>query len=406
MFQSIQVYLKQEKEFIKQQAKLDKERQLAKSIQADMLSKRVNFDFPQGIYITSFLKSMHSIGGDFFDYGMVQNNIYFLIGDVSGKGVPASLLMSSVLSSFRTSLKYSMDVSEIMFNINQKVCNNNDSMMFISVFLAVFDINTGILTYVNAGHPSPVLVDMDSKEMKELSSDFDVVLGVDSHAFYRENRILFSSNSRLFMFTDGLTEVFNHDEQILGEDAYKSYIVDDSSDLDIVKDNIIKNWSAYSTHQFDDCTFLIFDYVKNDYKLNNPIVVEFKNDISELVKVNSVVNIFCMFYSLDQRFKNEFNLILEELITNIVYYAYENNDLRLIKLTIDYQDTFIACTIEDDGILFNPFEFESKVPDQAQDIANVNIGGIGLHLIKKLVSSYEYSRNNMTNTVKFIKEIL
>ena len=198
-----------------QKASMESELAIAREIQMSMLPKPFaqptdndNFD------IYSSLTPAKAVGGDFYDFLIRDGKLYFCIGDVSGKGVPAAFVMAVISTQFR-SLSHTEDKPEIIVsNINTAAEGRNESMMFATLFVGILDLSTGSLAYCNAGHNAPILTGKEPRFLKVMPN---LPVGVEKDWDYKGQHLTVAPGTTLLFYTDGLTEAENGDHDMFGE---------------------------------------------------------------------------------------------------------------------------------------------------------------------------------------------
>ncbi len=215
MEQSLKIYVKELQETTAQKASIESELKVAHDIQMSMLPKTFP-PYPErdDIDIFGMLTPAKGIGGDLFDFYIHDEQLYFCIGDVSGKGVPAALVMSTTRSLFRN---ISASVSEpnlIAKALNEVQSDNNDTNMFVTLFVGVLDLKSGVLHYCNAGHDSPLLI---GRKVGILPCDSNLPIGVMADWEYTLQEADIDPMTTIFLFTDGLNEAENIDHQQFGD---------------------------------------------------------------------------------------------------------------------------------------------------------------------------------------------
>lgn len=239
-------------------ANMERDLHIAAKIQQGMLLK-VFPAFPErsDIDIYGMQRAAKEVGGDIFDFLMRDDRLYFLIGDVSGKGVPASLFMTVVGHLFRNVARYSTSASVIVEAINNGLAEGNDEDMFCTLFCGVLDMQTGKVDYCNAGHNAPIWIH-DSKTAF-MTPEVNLPTGVIGEFEYKSEEILLSEGDALFLYTDGVTEAENRDKDLFG-DATTLAMVDLLKDMpmrdlsDGVYDAVKQFVDGYE--QSDDLTVL------------------------------------------------------------------------------------------------------------------------------------------------------
>ncbi|HAC94389.1 MAG TPA: IcfG-like protein, partial [Odoribacter splanchnicus] len=161
MQEKLSKYMKNLETTIAAKEKIESELRIAHDIQMSMLPK--NFPpFPgHEIDLYAVLYPARQVGGDLYDFFIHENTLFFAIGDVSGKGIPASLLMASTISLLRTLSSGSNSPSQIAYSLNNSIAERNEADMFVTFFIGMLDLRTGVMKYCNAGHTPPVLTSPD-----------------------------------------------------------------------------------------------------------------------------------------------------------------------------------------------------------------------------------------------------
>ena len=155
------------------------------------------------------------VGGDLFDYYIREEKLFFCIGDVCGKGVPAAMVMAVTHSMLRMLSQQEEAPARILGELNREACRNNVSGTFVTLFLGVLDLSTGRLRYCNAGHDRPVLVGDSVEELPALAN---VPVGVFDDVIYQEQEAMVAPGSLLFLYTDGVTETMDVDRRQYGRE--------------------------------------------------------------------------------------------------------------------------------------------------------------------------------------------
>ena len=262
-FAMMQTSLKEQMEELKQvnetKGRIEGELNAAKDIQMSMLPKL----FPaypdrDDIDIYGQLTSAKEVGGDLFDFFIRDDKLFFCIGDVSGKGIPASLVMAMTRSLFRNIANHESRPEKIVSLINEAMSDGNDSNMFVTFFLGVLDLQTGQLHYCNAGHDWPYIV---GNGITELKSDPNLPVGTFSDTVYCLEEYRMPEGTILFMYTDGLTEAQDSQNNLFGDQR----IVDVLQTGGSCKEIIAKMTEAVhkfvgDAEQSDDLTMLAIQY--------------------------------------------------------------------------------------------------------------------------------------------------
>ncbi len=223
------------------------------------------FLFPERLPFTERLKMEASylphdlVGGDYYDYIPINKNQFLIcVADVSGKGIPAALMMSNFQASLRTLLRQTPNLKEIVEALNYQVAENTKGEKFITFFGAIYDLSLKTMVYVNAGHNPPVL--MDKKHGVRLLEEGSTVLGaMNPLPFMNEGFITELDDFTLFMYTDGLTETVNEAGQEFGLQSILDYFEKNKQkDIKTIHQDIIVNLDGFKGRNGyrDDITML------------------------------------------------------------------------------------------------------------------------------------------------------
>jgi len=208
--------------------------------------------------IRAAMVAAKEVGGDFFDFFMIDNDrLGFVIGDVSGKGVPAAIFMAVSRTLIRATGLKGIPSDECMHYVNKLLCNESVSCMFVTVFYGILNTDTGELEYVNAGHNPPYLITQDGMHKVEMTGG--TILGCIENAVFQSKTIHLSPGDTFFLFTDGVTEAFNEAGQIYGEKRLEEFLKPQyGKDLDETVQYLLGDVNAFSTGvpQSDDITLL------------------------------------------------------------------------------------------------------------------------------------------------------
>ncbi len=196
--------------------RMERELQIARNIQMGMVPH--DFDLGKKVDLYASMVPAREVGGDLYDCFVQDDKLYLCIGDVSGKGVPASLFMSVARAMFRVVARQGLAPAEIARRINDTVSEKNDQMIFVTMFLAAVDLKTGVMEYCNCGHNAPVLFPGPDKAPAFLDCLSNTALGIESGFDYEGQRVDDMRGKILFLYTDGLNEAENADHEQFGND--------------------------------------------------------------------------------------------------------------------------------------------------------------------------------------------
>jgi sigma-B regulation protein RsbU (phosphoserine phosphatase) len=218
-----------------------------------------------------FIIYKEEVGGDFYDFFLIDDeHLGIVIADVSGKGIPAAMFMMLSMIIIKNLAKSGAGPAEVLEEANEQICSNNREEMFVTVWLGILDLKTGVLTASNAGHEYPVLMDPDG-EFRLLKDKHGFVIGGMPDIKYTEYDINMEKGSRLFLYTDGLPEAQNTESEFFGQDR----VVEElnritNKDPEGIISGMRKAVASFTegAPQFDDLTMLCLEYDGIDNKEN------------------------------------------------------------------------------------------------------------------------------------------
>ena len=405
MQQSLTRQMEETRKANEEKGRINSELQIAKTIQLSMLPKTFP-PYPDrtDIDIYGQLKAAKEIGGDLYDFFLRDEKLFFCIGDVSGKGVPASLVMAVTRTLFRNIAAHTAEPGRIIYALNNSLSEGNDSMMFVTMFIGVLDLPTGRLRYSNAGHDAPLLI--GDQGVGFLPCDPNLPIGVQSEWKFSQQEVMIDPQTSIFLYTDGLTEAENvaHDQfqdirvVDVARQAERKPVALIRAMTDAVADFV------GGAEQNDDLTMLCIQYTHEklqDSRLNRSLTLS--NDVEEVPQLAAFVDEVCEAVGFDMPTTMSLNLALEEAVVNVMNYAYPGTkgDVTIDALANDIRLKFV---ITDHGVPFDPTE-KSEV-DTTLSAEERPIGGLGIHLVRQIMDSINYERLNGKNVLTLRKKLV
>ncbi len=246
--------------------RIGSELRIANGIQMGMLPK-IFPPYPDrdDMDIYGSLVPAKEVGGDLYDFYIRDEKLFFCIGDVSGKGVPASLVMAVTRSLFRTVSAHEDNPSNIVMKLNEAMTEMNESCMFVTLFVGALDLSTGRLHYCNAGHCPPLLI---GNELTLLPVDTNIPVGFLAEWQYTSQQIMLPPQTSIFLYTDGLTEARNAEKEMFGKQRMNDVIRKAIEEGKTAPEQTIrmmaeaKNRFVNGNEQSDDLTMLAIKYNK------------------------------------------------------------------------------------------------------------------------------------------------
>ena len=371
---------------------------LAKRIQADMLPNifpafpnRDDFD------VFASMTPAKEVGGDFYDFFLVDDShLALVIADVSGKGVPAALFMMMSKILIQNAVSNGNSPAAALEMVNNQICANNREEMFVTVWLGVIDLNTGLMRAANAGHEKPIVKTPDGK-FEFFKDKHGFVIGGMEGLKYKEYEIKLEKGSKLFIYTDGVAEATDINEELFGiERTVDALNKAKDSSTEAIISSVKKSVDEFvgEAPQFDDLTMLCFEYKGvSAEKITIEATLENVQHAIDFVekKVEKL--------PFTPKVKHMLEIVVDEIVSNVARYAYEN-EVGTATLSISSDDKGITIVVSDSGIPYNPLEKED--PDITLSAEERGIGGYGIFIVKKVMDdvSYEYKDNKNILTLK------
>ena len=404
MQKSLVQQIEQTKAINEEKGRIESELLIASNIQMSMLPK-VFPPYPDrnDIEIYGQLQPAKEVGGDLYDFYIRDEKLFFCIGDVSGKGVPASLVMAVTRAQFRIISGHEAMPDRIVSTINESMAENNDSNMFVTLFVGVLDLPTGRLRYANAGHDAPLLIDSLGTRIGQLPIDSNLPAGVMPGWKFTSQEALIDPQTTIFLYTDGLTEAENKDHQQFGDERMLA-TASPMSPQDLVKHmfTAVKNFVG-DAEQSDDLTMLAIQYTKQQLDVKMQRSLTLSNNIDEVPQLAAFVDEVCETVGFDMSTTMSLNLALEEAVVNVMDYAYPAGTKGNVNITAEANDQRLKFTISDWGVPFDPTT-KTEV-DTTLSAEERPIGGLGIHLVRQIMDSINYERTDGKNVLTLRKNL-
>lgn len=394
---------------------IESELQIARSIQMGLVPHSFS-PFPEcaGLELFAMLRPAKEVGGDLYDFFIRDSKLFFAIGDVSGKGVPAALFMAVTRTLFRIIAGTTDTPREIMTRLNDTIIKDNDECMFVTITIGVLDLATGRLELCNAGHNQPVAVSRHRASMVKVKDNIPV--GVMDDFDFEDEIIQLENGEMLFLYTDGLTEAENSRKELFGDERMLGVLKDAAAGT--VKECIERMEAsaaafAGGSDQSDDLTMLgirLFRDASDNGECrraesdSDSMSMIFTNSMDIVSEIPAAVNRIGTRFLLDAEATGRLCLMLEEALVNVVSYAYpagESGEIEVVATSGMPEEDSEEVTVEiiDGGVPFDPTA--AATPDTEASLEERPIGGLGIYLIRSLASRVDYRRDNGRNHFSF-----
>ena len=397
------------KEFYRaEEAARTKDMEIAKTIQTSALPAPLEAN--PHFQLAASMSSARNIGGDFYDFFLLdKTHLAFMVADVSGKGVTAALYMMTAKTLIKDALLATRDPSTAFSRVNEELCRNNTANMFLTAWGGVLNLETGLVTFVNAGHNPPIKVEGgDGVAIKTsfVTEKSGPVLAFMDGVEYWPRTLLLNPGDSIFLYTDGVTEALDGKGELFGEERLTEAIKAIAAPSPKALCNIVRmavTAFAENVPQADDMTVLAVKYVARPQRMVSTFaptrdgiaaasafldecVEKFsgrgpdaQGAAGEAAKENPV----CL-----DPIAPKLHIILDEVCSNIVKHAGASGfeiDMELLEDPRGVKLTFI-----DDGIPYDPLQH--KDPDTSLPAAERPIGGLGIMMVRKISDSVSYER--------------
>ena len=408
MQKSLVRYIDELKDTTAEKASIESELQVASGIQMGMLPK----DFPTSqerddVQLYASLTPAKDVGGDLFDFYIRDEKLFFCFGDVSGKGVPASLFMAVTRSVFRTVSAHESMPDRIVATLNATMADMNETNMFVTLFVGVLDLPTGRMRYCNAGHDAPLLV---GQGVGMLPCDSNIPAGFMPSWKYTLQETQIFTGTTIFLFTDGLTEAEDATHALfkmervneVAKQALANHQEEPRQLIAVMTDAV--HQFVGDAEQSDDLTMMAIQYIKKprDVRFSKRIILP--NDTKEVPTLAAFVDEVCEAVGFDAALTMKMNLAIEEAVVNVMEYAYPRGTHGDITVEAQANDVRLKFTIIDSGTHFDPTA-QADV-DTTLSAEDRPIGGLGIHIVRQYMDSTNYERISGHNVLTLRKKLL
>ena len=336
-----------------------------------------------------------------------------VIADVSGKGVPAALFMMAVKIMIDDRAMAGGTPAEILASVNRQICSRNTTKTFVTVWMGILDITTGIVTCANAGHNYPWIRGADGS-FRMLKDKHGLVVGGVKSMKYTDYTIELSPGDAIFVHTDGVNESMNANKEFFGLERLDSVL---NSQASATPEDIIRTMQEQvdafmgGTDRFDDITMLCLEYrgstptdnespdvLTSGKELTLPATIESIPQATEFV-ITELNALDCPVAA-----RTQIAVAIDEILSNIAKFAYETSEGNVtVRFAIQEDNSVAEITFIDQGIAYNPLD--TAEPDITLSAKQRAIGGLGVFLVKKTMDDVHYERVDDQNILRIYKRI-
>lgn len=380
-------------ELIEKNLATETELNVARNIQEGILST----DFPDnGSYaVYAEMSAATQVGGDFYDYFLIdETHLAIVMGDVSGHGMAAAMFMTLAKTLIKVYALAGNSTDKVLINTNRYLAQSNPAKFFVTCWMGILDLSSGMLSYVNAGHNFPVII-RAGKGPEFLKGKPNFVLGRRRLIRYEEKHLRLSPGDKLLLYTDGVTEAQAADETFFGDERLMK-VMEETKDktpkeiVDALSGAV--NEFENSGSQYDDETVLALHF-KDHLQPEPPESKTFFLTKQTFDSVTDYIAERCTSYGCGEETVSKIVLATSEILANIDSYAYENGGE--VEIQTKCRDRRMTVVFIDSGRQFDPLQVAQ--PDVTQPLSKRKPGGLGVFIVKKLTSATEYAYKNGKN---------
>ena len=380
---------------------------IATNIQAAMLpSVFPAFPDRQDFDLYASMHPAKEVGGDFYDYFLLDyDHLAFIAADVSGKGVPAALFMVVAKTLIRNQAQFGLPPEKVFSKVNMQLCENNKGGMFVTAWMGVLELSSGKVIFANAGHTRPVLAKADGTCEYVRSRAGFVLAGMEMMQ-YKQGELQLDPGDTLFLYTDGVTEATNAQNELYGEPRLLETIqtnptAEPQEMIAAVKESI--DGFVLDAPQFDDITMLAIRYKGEGTNM----YTETKTFIavkSELNHVLEWLDALLEKYECPMKTQTQLDIAVEEIFINVASYAYPQGTSTCdITCHFSGTPTKLEITFADKGVPYDPLK--KKDPNVALKLEDREAGGLGIFMVKQSMEDMRYKYENGQNILTIVKTL-
>lgn len=379
-------------------ARFDKDLEIAKTIQRSALPS-VFPPYPnrKDFSIFASMDAAKEVGGDFYDFYMLdEENIAFVVADVSGKGIPGAMFMMTSKTLIKSHAESGLPVDQVFTQVNAQLCENNEAEMFVTAWLGVLNLKTGLIKYVNAGHNPPAIKHSDGT-YEYIKGKANFVLAGMEGVKYKEQEIQLQAGDEVYLYTDGVTEAHDKDKQLFGEERLlDSLNSTEGMSVDEICKKVKKDVDAFvgEAEQFDDITMLCIRLNEvEEMRISLNPTMESMPEAAAFVEGNMEK------LEVPMKLTMKLMVAVDEIYSNIIRYSGATEaEIGISKMGEELKIEFV-----DNGKPYNPLDAEE--PDVTASAEDRAIGGLGIYMVRNMMDKTEYMYKDNKNILTLTLEV-
>ena len=381
-------------------ANLESELRVAQEIQRGMVPKdfrSLGSGLP--IDVHAILEPAKEVGGDLYDvFPLGDGRICIVLGDVSGKGIPAALFMAITATLLRSTARHVARPEEILSHVNQELARDNPSSMFVTLFCAVLDTRTGLLSCASGGHTAPVLV-RPGQPPQLLADRPGTIIGIQRDLIFEPRQVQLQTGDTLLLYTDGVTEAFDPDHDLFGEERLLLALREAAPNAKVMVDRVLAAVRTFARGepQSDDIALLAIRW-----RPAAELKLTLHSNLEDVVRGYESVQAFLAARGASDDVVHDLGLAVEEVLANLVRHGYAGTEGPMgVRVAIDA--VAVKIEIRDRGVFFDPRM--AKAPHLEVPLDERASGDLGILLLKNATDRIAYQRDGNENLMTLVRDL-
>ena len=379
---------------------LASELRTAQEIQRGMVPKdfaAISWDLP--IDLHAQLEPAKEVGGDLYDvFPLGDGRLCIVLGDVSGKGIPAAIFMAITATLLRATARLVQKPDRILSHVNQELSRDNPTSMFVTLFCAVLDTRSGMLAFASGGHTSPVLL-RPGKAPRLLSERPGTVVGIQPNLAFEPRDLVLQPGDTIFLYTDGVTEAFNAARDCFGEERLLQALAEGPPGAKATIERVLGAVRSFAGNapQSDDIALLSLRWLPPA-----ELELELRSTLEGAARGYQAVQAFLTERGAPPDAVHDVALAVEEVLSNLVRHGYAGTE-GPIDLHAWVDAVAVKIEVRDRGLHFDPRT--AQAPRLEVPLDERASGDLGLHLVRNAIDRIAYQRVGVENLLTLVRDL-
>ena len=351
------------------------------------------------VEVHALIEPAKEVGGDLFDvFPLGQGRLCLVMGDVSGKGIPAALFMAVTATLLRATARHVQRPEEILSYVNQELARDNPTSMFVTLFVAILDTKTGRLSCASGGHTSPVLV-RRGQAPQLLADRPGTVVGIQSNLSFEARELLLAPGDTLFLYTDGVTEAFDPERSCFGEERLLQALGQAEATPRQLVDGVLAAVRGFAgaAPQSDDIALLAVRWMPSAV-----LELTLTSTFAEVQRGYQAVQAFLDERDVPADAIHDVGLAVEEVLSNLVRHGYAGAE-GPIWLRVALDGVAVKIEVRDRGLHFDPRT--ARPPHLEVPLDERATGDLGILLVKHATDRIAYQREGTDNLLTLVRDL-